>query len=140
MPIVPLTPGGLLIPFQPSQTPGGRPGLFPRAGGYPSTLRNFNDIRQQIQQQRAQLLQNMQQQNYNRVPSPPVLSAAPRNQSTPYTPGNIFASSARSTGTPFQSVPPSSYGRPPSTGLNYSQPYAAGSSIGSARSAAYRPL
>jgi hypothetical protein len=127
LPIVPLTQGGLLIPFQPSQTPGLRPGPLPRAGGYPSALRNFSDIQQQIQQRRAQA--NLLQQNYNRVPSPPVLSAA-RNQ-TPYSAGNIFASGARSGGTPFPSLTPAAYGQPASTGPAYSPSSFAGSGGGS---------
>ncbi|CAF5121679.1 unnamed protein product, partial [Rotaria socialis] len=48
LPIIPLTPGGLLIPFQPSETRGLRPGPLPRAGGYGSNLQNFTDIQQQI--------------------------------------------------------------------------------------------
>ncbi len=88
MPIIPLTPGGILIPFKPSQIPGLRPGPLPRAGGYQSNLRNFNDIRQQMQQRRDQLFQSLQQPNYNRIPSPPVLSAASGNPTVPYASGN----------------------------------------------------
>ncbi|CAF1519803.1 unnamed protein product, partial [Rotaria sordida] len=34
-------------------------GPFPCSGGYPSNLRNFDDIRQQIEQQRVQLTKNL---------------------------------------------------------------------------------
>ncbi len=140
LPIVPLTPGGLLIPFQPSQTPGLRPGSLPRTGGYPSTLRNFNDIRRQMQARRAQLLQTLQQPNYSRIPSPPVLSATPRNPTVPYSSRNIFPSNARSSGSSLPPVTPGPYTRPLSTGLPYTQPSFAGSSSGSAISAPYVPL
>lgn len=73
LPFVPLSAGGLLIPFQPSMpNTDTRHGPLPRIGGYPSNLRNFDRIRQQIQQ-RGQLLENLQQQNYSRVPSLPVV-------------------------------------------------------------------
>ncbi|CAF3811491.1 unnamed protein product [Adineta steineri] len=171
VPIVPLTPGGLLIPFQPSQTSGGGGGLgLRRPGANPSNIRNFNDIRQHIQEQRAQILQNLQQQQqrYNRIPSPPVLSAGPRNQGGAYLAGNSisggsaansilggsppnsiiggsagqngpylfrngYSAGARSGRTPFPSGAPSTYARPPSVGLNYSQPSYQGSYAGSIR-------
>ena len=119
VPIIPLTPGGLLIPFQSSstqtQTSNVRraPGIQPRLGGtnYPSTLRNFNDIRQQLQEKRLQILQTLQAQEATRAPSPPVLTAT----TVPYSSGNIFASSA------------APYSRPGSTGLPYTQPSIANS-------------
>ncbi|CAF3718597.1 unnamed protein product [Rotaria sordida] len=56
MPIVPLTPGGLLLPFEPCEPSQGMiRGPLPRSSRYPSTLTNFDDIRQQMHQ-RAQLL------------------------------------------------------------------------------------
>ncbi len=116
LPIIPLTPGGILIPFQPSQTPGLKPGLLPRAGGYPSNLRNFNDIRQQMQQRRDQLFQSLQQANYNRIPSPPVISAAPRNPTVPSGTGNLFSSGVTPGRTPFPSLTPGTYTGPSSAG------------------------
>ena len=75
LPIVPLTAGGLLIPFQPSESPRGMiHGALPRAVNYPSGLRNFDNVRQQIQQ-RAQLLANLQRQNSNQISSLPMRSA-----------------------------------------------------------------
>ncbi len=139
MPIIPLTPGGILIPFQPSQIPGLKPGPLPRAGGYPSNLRNFNDIRQQMQQRRDQLSQSLQQPNYSRIPSPPVLSAAPRNPTVPYTSGNVLSSGPRPSGPSFPSVTPGAYTRLPASGLTYAQPSFAGS-VRSASSAPYYPL
>ncbi len=139
MPIIPLTPGGILIPFQPSQTPGLKPGPLPRAGGYPTNLRNFNDIRQQMQQRRAQLLQSLQKPSYSRIPSPPVLSTAPRNPTIPYTSGNIFSSGDRSSGSSVPPVTPGAYTRLPTAGLTYAQPSMAGS-VRSASSAPYYPL
>lgn len=75
MPIVPLTPGGLLIPFQPSEPPEtiGR-GTLPRTGGNSLNDRYFHNIRQQIQR-RAQLLADLQRENSNRIPAFPVNSA-----------------------------------------------------------------
>ncbi len=126
-PIVPLTPGGLLIPFQPSQTSGLKRGALPRAGGFPSNLRNFDDIRRQMEARRAQLLQNLQQQNNTRIPSPPVLSAPPRNPTVPYPSGNIFSSGARSSGSSLPPSPPAPYSQPNSIRLPYAPPSFAGS-------------
>lgn len=127
LPIIPLTPGGILIPFKPSQTPGLRPGPLPRAGGYPTNLRNFNDIRQQMQQRRDQLFQSLQQATY-RVPSPPVISAAappPRNPMLPYSTGNPFSSGLNSTRTPFPRLPTGAYARLPTPGA-YTSPSSPG--------------
>ena len=130
LPLVPLTPGGLLIPFQPSQTPGARHSILPAAGGAPSSLRNFNDIRQQIQQ-RAQALANVQQQSaYARIPSPPVLSAGDRNRAA-YTSGNVFAAGARSGGLSLPLTSSTAYGRPPTVAPSYAPPSAYASSGGS---------
>jgi hypothetical protein len=75
LPIVPLTAGGLLIPFQPFEPPKGMiRGALPRTVGYPSRLANFDNARQQIQQ-RAQLLANLQRQNSNQISSLPRRSA-----------------------------------------------------------------
>jgi hypothetical protein len=142
MPLIPLTPGGLLIPFQPSQTPGLQPGPRPRALGYPSVVRNFTDIQRQIQQQRAQLAQAFQQQNYSRIPSPPVISAAPRNPTAPYASGNPF-SGAPLNRTPFPPITSGAYTAAPLIRPNYSQPSYAGSSGGSVvsgQSTPYYPL
>ena len=145
LPLVPLTPGGLLIPFQPSQTPGTRHSILPgAAGGAPSTLRNFNDIRQQIQQ-RAQALASVQQRSaYARVPSPPVLSAGlsagDRNR-VPYTSGNVFAAGARSDGLSLPLASSTAYGRPPTVAPSYAPPsgYASsgGGSVASGPAAPY---
>ena len=134
LPIVPLTPGGLLIPFQPSQTPGLKPGPLPRTGGYPSTLRNFEDIRRQMDARRAQLIQSLQQANYSRIPSPPVLSAAPRAATGPYSSGNIFSSAARSSGSSLPPMRPGSYTQPSFAGS------ATGSPPGSVISTPYIPI
>ncbi|CAF4574782.1 unnamed protein product, partial [Rotaria magnacalcarata] len=73
LPIIPLTPGGLLIPFEPNESSqsmirGGRP----QTNRYSGTLTNFDSIRQQIQH-RAGLLANLQQQiNSNQISSTPV--------------------------------------------------------------------
>lgn len=113
LPIVPLSPGGLLIPFQPNLSAGRRAGPFPRLGGYPSALKNFQDIRQQIEQ-RSQLLASLPRAD--RAPSPPVLSTGSLGK-MPYT-------------SPLASLAPASpagsgpYGR---TGLNYSPPSLSGS-------------
>jgi hypothetical protein len=85
LPFVPLSAGGLLIPFQPSiPATDQRHGTLPRKGGYPSNLRNFDRIRQQIQQ-RGQFLESLQKQNYSRVPSLPVVetNAAPSPSFSP---------------------------------------------------------
>ncbi|CAF3738287.1 unnamed protein product [Rotaria socialis] len=121
LPIIPLTPGGLLIPFQPSETRGLRPGPLPRAGGYGSNLQNFTDIQQQIDQKRAQLTQSLQQAVLNNQrSSPPIISATARNQNNPYASGNIFATGARPGGT-------TGYTQSNTTGISYSQPsFAAG--------------
>ncbi|CAF3052896.1 unnamed protein product [Rotaria sp. Silwood2] len=145
LPIVPLTPGGLLIPYQPSEASGLRPpGLLPRAGGYPSNLQNFNDIQEQIEQQRTQLTKSLQQEYLSRIPSPPVISTASRNQTTPYTSGNRFSSDVRPSGTSFPPIPSTSYVRPSSTAPNYSSPSYIGSTSGSILSGPstgpYRPL
>ena len=142
MPIIPLTPGGLLIPFRPSQMPGLQPSLRPRAPGYPSVVQNFTDIQRQIQQQRAQLAQNLQQQNYTRIPSPPVISAAARNPTAPYASGNPF-SGAPLNRTPFPLIRPGAYTAAPLIRPNYSQPTYAGSNGGSVisgQSTPYYPL
>jgi hypothetical protein len=82
IPIVPLTPGGLLIPFQPSKKPDMKLGPLPRQGGYPSMLKNFNDIRQQ--------------RIDNHIPSSTVLTAGSSSLMTrpqaPYAPDNSIAS------------------------------------------------
>lgn len=123
-----MTPGGLLIPFQPAPNRGLKAGPLPRTGGYPSTLRNFDDIHRQMQARYALLLQNFERQENNRVPSPPVLSAvAPRTVSTPYVSGNL------SPGT-------GPYSRTLPTVLPYSQPSFIGSPSGSVTSSPYRPL
>ena len=109
LPIVPMTAGGLLIPFQPNLNAGRSSGPFPRLGGSPSGLRNFQDIRQQIAQ-RAQILSSLP--SADRVPSPPVLSTGSANrpayQSPPSVTGSLLS--------PTTSGP---YGR---TGTNYSPP------------------
>ena len=150
VPIVPLTPGGLLIPFQPSQTAGAQPGLFSQTGGR-SNLRNFNDIRQHIQEQRALIARNLQQQQRSsRIPSPPVISAASGGaQRSPYTARNAYPSSGLSR-PPFASGAPSTYAplgsnglnysRPSSAGFGYTQPSYAGSNAGSIESSPYRLL
>ncbi|CAM4752301.1 unnamed protein product [Rotaria magnacalcarata] len=121
LPIIPLTPGGLLIPFQSSETPGLRSGPLLRAGGYGSNLQNFTDIQQQIDQKRAQLTQSLQQAVLNKQrSSPPIISAAARNQNNSYASGNIFATGARPGGT-------TGYDQSNTTGISYSQPsFAAG--------------
>lgn len=124
--------------------PGQRPGALPRAGGYPSTLRNFNDIQRQIQQ-RSQLLSNMQQQQLSqqlpytnstaRVPSPPILStglpSAVLNR-TPYAPGGPLGALGRLGGV---SLPPlggsGPYNRPGSSGPSYAPPSMTNSNVGS---------
>ncbi|CAF0772307.1 unnamed protein product [Adineta ricciae] len=151
VPIVPLTPGGLLIPFQPSQTAGAQPGLFSQTGGR-SNLRNFNDIRQHIQEQRALIARNLQQQQQrsSRIPSPPVISAASGGaQRSPYAARNTysnsglsrppFASGAASTYAPLGSNG-LNYSRPSSAGFGYTQPSYAGSNAGSIESSPYRLL
>ena len=111
VPIVPMTPGGLLIPFQPNTNAARHSGPFPRLGGYPSSLKNFQDIRQQIEQ-RAQLLSSLP--SADRVPSPPVLSTGrTAYQAPPSTTGSLLS--------PATSGP---YGR---TGTNYSPPSFTGS-------------
>ncbi|CAF3707376.1 unnamed protein product [Rotaria sordida] len=144
LPIVPLTQDGLLIPFQSSQTSRLRSDPFPCSGGYPSSLRNFDDIRQQIEQQRVQLTKSLREQSYNRIPSPPVLSTAPRNQTIPYTSGNLFSSATRSSEPIILPTSSTSYIQPSSTGLNYSRPPYIGSTRGSIMSGPsigpYRPF
>jgi hypothetical protein len=142
VPIIPLTAGGLLIPFQPSQIPGLRPGALPRAGGYPSALRNFNDIQRQIQQ-RSQLLSNMQQQqrqheynlNTTRIPSPTILStglANPALNRTPYAPGGPLGALGRLSGVPLPPAGSSGpYTRPGSSGASYVPPSMTNSNGGS---------
>ena len=141
LPIVPLTPGGLLIPFQPSHASGIGAGPLSQAVGHPSNLRNFNDIQRRIQQQRALIDQNLrqQQQRYDRIPSPPVISTGPGAARGPYAAGNSY-NSPRMGRTAFPSGAPSTYGRPPSIGVAYSQPSYAGSNAGSIGPSSYRPL
>jgi hypothetical protein len=96
--IVSLTVGSLLIPFQPSESPSG---ALSQAIGYPSNLRNFNNIRQQIRQ-RAQFLADLQPpQNSTRFPSFPIHSA-----NTAAAPLPTFSSRS-------SSVFPSDVSRPP---------------------------
>lgn len=150
VPIVPLTPGGLLIPFQPSQTAGSQPGLFSHTGGR-SNLRNFNDIRQRIQEQRALIARNLQQQQRtSRIPSPPVISGATGGaQRSPYAARNAYSTSGSSrpviaSGAPSTYAPLGSnglnYSRPSSAGFGYTPPSYAGSNAGSIGSSPYRPL
>jgi hypothetical protein len=83
LPIIPLTAGGLLIPFRPSEPPKGMMhGTLPRTTGYPTSLRNYDTIRRQIQQ-RAQLLAELQRQNSGRIPSLPVHSTNAASSSLP---------------------------------------------------------
>ena len=110
MPFVPLTPGGLLIPFQPSMpATDKRRGPLSRIGGYPSNLNNFDRIRDQIQQ-RGQLLESLQRQNSSRMPSLPIVEA----NSFPSTPVSLPRV------TPALSVPafqPARFSSAPATGL-----------------------
>ena len=134
LPIVPLTPGGLLIPFQPAPNRGLRPGPLPRTGGYPSTLQNFDDIQRQIQARRALLLQELERKENSRIPSPPVIPTVPRTVTTPYVSGNLPLS-----------LPPAGggsgpYSRTASAALPYSQPSFIGSPAGSVTSTPYRSL
>lgn len=138
LPIVPLTPGGLLIPFQPAPERSAirsSPPL-PLAGGYPSHLRNFADIQEQIEQKRTQLTQALQLATLNKQKSspPPVISAPSATPNTAYASGNPFGSAARPTGGPIPSTNPTSY----------SQPSYSSSNVGSATSGApnrnYFPL
>ena len=139
LPIAPLTASSLLIPFQPSETPGVKRNSLSRFNGYPSNLQNFDDIRQAMEQQRAQLAQNLQKQSYNRKPVLSVLSVSSRNPSAPYAPGVIFPSSGSSSSV----IPPASYSRSTSTGLSSSQPSSSSSndrSTNSASPTSYYPL
>jgi hypothetical protein len=138
LPIVPLTQGGLLIPFRPAPMPGVQSGQLPRAPGHPSVVQNFTDIQRQIQLQRAQLAQALQQQNYSRVPSPPVISAAPANRTVPYASGNLF-SGVTPNRTPFPPLTPGAYSQATSIRPNYIPPSYAGSSGGSVLSAQRTP-
>ena len=123
--------------------PGGRAGLLPRAGGYPSALRNFNDIQQQIQQ-RSQLISNLQRQQQlntnSRVPSPPILSTGLANvglNRTPYTPAG------RLTGSLIPALGSGAYARAPSGGLSYAPPsftVSDGGSLLSGQATPYRSL
>ncbi|CAF4609132.1 unnamed protein product [Rotaria sp. Silwood1] len=145
LPIVPLTPDGLLIPFQPSQTPTLlTPGLLPRAGGYPSNLQDFNDIQENIEQQRAQLEKSLRQETLRQRPILSLTSTTPRSQTNPYTSANIFASDTRPSGSSLPPISSTSYVQPSSIGLNYSRPTYTGSTSGSGikgpSTGPYRPL
>jgi hypothetical protein len=77
LPILPVTAGGLLIPFQPSNASNDRTwNARLQTNGVSSNVRNFDRIRQQIQQ-RARLLEVLQQQQevYRQIPSLPIFSA-----------------------------------------------------------------
>lgn len=129
-----MTPGGLLIPFQPAPNRGLKPGPLPRTGGYPSTLRNFDDIRRQIEARRLLLLQELERKENSRIPSPPVIATVPRTVTTPYLSRNTLPVSLPAAG---DSGP---YGRPAPNTLPYSQPSFIGSPAGSVTSSPYRPL
>ncbi|CAF2111857.1 unnamed protein product [Rotaria magnacalcarata] len=98
LPIIPLTPGGLLIPFEPNESSqsmirGGRP----QTSHYSGTLTNFDSIRQQIQH-RAGLLANLQQQiNSNQISSTPVRSRNTTDPSLPALTSNLPQSLPSST-------------------------------------------
>lgn len=106
-------------------------GPLPRTGGYPSTLRNFEDIRRQIQARQALMLQNFERQENSRVPSPPVLSAVPRTAPSSYVSGNLSPPNLGGSGPYSRTVP---------TVLPYTQPSFIGSPSGSVISSPYRPL
>ncbi|CAF1408359.1 unnamed protein product [Rotaria sp. Silwood1] len=77
-PIVPLTPGGLLIPFEPSEPSRGMiRGALSRSNRYPSNLKTFDDIRQQMLQ-RAQVLSELR-----RMQADQLASSAQRSRNMP---------------------------------------------------------
>ena len=91
-PIVPLTPGGLLIHFQPTES---KTNPFTKTTAYRSSL---DRVRHQIQQ-RSQLQNSLNTQDFDRVaprpvriptplrrPAPSILSA----RSAPFTPAPVF--------------------------------------------------
>lgn len=97
---------------------------------YPSVLSNFSDIRERLEQQRAQLEASLQKARAARVPSPPVISTG--NQG-PYR-TNSFATSPSGTA-PYRGAT--------TTGMNYSPPSFVSSSPGSISSGspgAYRSV
>ncbi|CAF4206983.1 unnamed protein product [Rotaria socialis] len=98
LPIVPLTPGGLLIPFEPNESSQSmmRGGL-PRTSRYFGTQTNVDSILRQIQH-RANLLANWQQQiNSNQISSTPVRSRNTTNPSLPVFTSNLPQSLSSST-------------------------------------------
>ena len=135
LPIVPLTAGGLLIPFQPSD---------PSKGPAPrSNLRNFDRIQQQIQN-RAQLLAALQQQNVQRTPSLPIHSPNrvdptplfSRNYPRPgpeFTPNVSASRPLFSSSVPNSPLIPSNISQPPPI-IRSQTPYTSGNAFGSSSS------
>ncbi|CAF2681281.1 unnamed protein product [Rotaria sp. Silwood2] len=135
MPIVPLTQDGLLIPFEASDPwKGMTRGALPRTNRYPSNLKSFNDIQQQIQQ-RAQLLAGFQ-----KLRADQVASAALHSRNAPARSVPTFSSSLPRPTSSYSSglsrpLPTFSSSMPLPPSINRSQPpYTSGNVISSSSS------
>jgi len=107
-----------------------------RTGGFPTNLKNFNTIRQQIQQ-RAQVLADIQRQNDKIIPSLPIRSANPAlsppslfSRSAPISSPGILPNIPRSSSGLTPNAPISSLGlsssipQPPPAVIRSQTPYA----------------